>query len=824
MPSFDLTDANAGAVAQICRRLDGLPLAIELAAARVRVLPPEQLASRLDSAFHALGSGSRGAMPRHRTLRAVMDWSHALLSEPERLLLRRLSVFAGGFTLEAAEDVCSADSLRADDVLDLVAALVDRSLVLMRESGGRARYHLLETVRQYAAARLLEAGEEHDLGRRHAEHFIALADEAEPHLTTTGRRIWFERLTEEADNLRQGLAWTRDHAPAQHVRLAGLLCWFWFSSREWLEGRRWLEGAMAMTEAAPGTRVRAQVLFAAGVLATLQAQTALAEPWLEESAATAEAIGDRRLEAYARNYLGLSLVQRGRPEGEIPIRAALWWLREAGDLYGMRLSYLLLASLGMARGELEVAMEDAAEGVRIARLFGQDRELGIALQVLGSVQLMRGDLPAARATLRESLAALHRDPMYLFLARGLDTLARVGFARGEWGEGVRLSGAAAAIRTTIGAEAFALDRASLDEHLAAARAALGEEAFERARAEGGALGLDGAITHALAESARVAEGSDPAARSAAEAGRAEAPAPVVAPDVPPAAGGPGAAGAPTAATSRRDVADPGSAESVSEDRGPAAGHGVGDGIDVRALGPLHITRGARAEAIEWAYARPRELFLYLLSHPEGRTREQIGVVFWPEASAAQVKNSFHVTLHHLRRSLGGADCVLFEDERYRISPAMDVRFDVRTFEDGVAAALRRARSDEPLDALRDALTLYRGHFLSAAGAGDWHLEIHDRLVRLAIDGHVALGGMLVGREEWREAAGVYERLLRIDDLNEEAARGLMLCLARTGQRARALQQYERFVDRLREEIGAEPEPDSTRLAESIRLGASLQAP
>lgn len=355
LPGFTLTAANSAAIVQVRRRLEGMPLAIELAASRVRVLPPEQLAAKLDDAFHALGGGHRTALPRHRTLRAVMDWNYALLSEPERVLLQRRSVFDGGFDLEAAEAACAGGDIAAGAVLDLVAALVDRSLVVMHESAGRARYRLLETVRQYAAERLRAAGEEQEQRGRHAAYFVAFVAAAEPHLITVGRRAWMDVLRRDADNIRQTLGWTREHAPAEHLRLAGMLCWFWFSTRDWLEGRRWLDGALALPEAATPTRERAAARFAAGALATLQAQVAEAAPWLEESAEIAARLGDHQLE---------------------------------------------LSTLAVSRGQLDRAHELTSEGVRIARLFGINRELGIALQMHAGVVLARGDLAQAAVTAR----------------------------------------------------------------------------------------------------------------------------------------------------------------------------------------------------------------------------------------------------------------------------------------------------------------------------------------------------------------------------------------------------------------------------------------
>src|SRR5262245_42819181 len=223
--SFAVTEANAAAVVAVCRRLDGIPLAIELAAARVKALPVEKLNERLDDMFRLLTGGSRTALPRQQTLRALIDWSYDLLSPPERALLRRLSVFAGGWTLEAAEAVCVGDGIEGWEVLDLLTSLVEKSLVLYEEGEGEGRYRLLETVRQYARDRLLEAGESEAAREQHCDWFLALAEEAEPQLW---REVaWVERLEREHDNLRTALEWCAASSPETGLRLAGALHWFW---------------------------------------------------------------------------------------------------------------------------------------------------------------------------------------------------------------------------------------------------------------------------------------------------------------------------------------------------------------------------------------------------------------------------------------------------------------------------------------------------------------------------------------------------------------------------------------------------------------------
>lgn len=759
-PGFTLDDSNAGTVAEICRRLDGLPLAIELAAARVRVLAPEQILARLHDSFRLLTSGHRSAIPRHQTLRATMDWSYALLAPEEQRLLDRLSVFAGGFTLDAAEAACADAQGGPELVLDVLARLVDRSLVTMHEVDSSARYTLLETVRQYASERLRACGEERALRQRHAAYVAALLVEAEPHWIRTTRPRWLGRVHRELDNIRAALAWTREHAPELHLEMTGRLCWFWFATGLWSEARTWSEGALALPVAAAASRPRAATLFSAAVIACMQGNAGVARPWLEEALVLAQAHGDPRLEAYARNYLGMALVHQRAPEADATTRAALAWFRANHDLYGARLSLLLLGSAHVAAGEIARAMPWFEESVAVAREFGLQRELGIALQMLASTVLQLAESPAdlerAAALLHDSLVALQQDPQFYFLARSLDMIGVLVARRGEASAAVTLMGAADAARRRIGANAFPLDRQTVDPWIAQLRTMLGDAAFAAAWAMGSAL---------------------PAA-DAIDCGRAhtQSPTPAVAT----------IAAAPMQATDTR--AD----------------------LVVRGLGPLEVTCGdIRLGRDAWSSARARELLLYLLLHPTGRRREDIGLAFWPEATATQVKNSFHVLLHRLRKTLGRTDLVIVDDERYRINPALDIWFDAAVFEREVRAARRDATR------LAAAIALYRGDLFESEITGDWHFARQDQLRMLFRDALSTLADLQLAAEP-EAATRTLERLVDEDPVREDAHHRLLLCYARRGERDRALQQFERLVAALRTELGAVPSRATAELADRIR--------
>jgi predicted ATPase/DNA-binding SARP family transcriptional activator len=765
LPSFGLTDQNAAAVTQVCRRLDGIPLAIELAAARIKVLSPEQIAQRLDDAFALLTSGSRTALPRHRTLRAAIDWSHALLSEAERLLMRRLSIFAGGFTLEAAEAVCSDERLERWEVLDVLARLVDRSLLGMREHDGAARYHLLETVRQYAFARLEESGEAALLQRRHAELFLALVEEAEPHLPSPRRHQWIARLRPEHDNLRAALAWSAQAADETNVRMVGALYWFWFHLGFWSEGSRWLAEALALPAARERNAARANALLAAGTLAFWRGDAASGQRWLEESRDLWSEVGELRRQGHASIYSGMCTLALSHDPGQAQssVDAAIaifeslddpWWVSHACNAAGA----LLLLQQQVAQ-----ASEQYRKSAALARELGENLGLGIALQGLAEAARRQGDVERALDALRGAFVALRHEHDDMFIARTLETLAFLVLDKGDARGAARFIGAARALRERVGAPVIGVLTLLHDESVAAIQARLGETAFVAALAEGRALTREQAVSLAL--------------------------------------GQPGSAETPVVA---------GTVDGVAASGAPA--------LRVLALGPLEIwLQGTLLPGDAWRYARPRELLLYLLAHPAGRTREQIGLVFWPESSAAQVKNSFHVTLHHLRRTLGGNEWIVLENERYRLSPEMETELDATVFERQMTGALQEARAGAgSVERLRAALALYRGDYLQDELVGDWHLELRDRLGRLYGDGLLALGELLLRAERWAEAAAVYQQVVRREDLHEEGHRRLMLCLARAGERGQALRHYDRLVTLLREELGAEPEAETTALYERLR--------
>lgn len=492
---------------------------------------------------------------------------------------------------------------------------------------------------------------------------------------------------------------------------------------------------------------------------------------LLEAEALAEQVGDARLLAYARNYRGLALTQVMSPEAEEPLRLAQAWLRETGDLYGLRLNFLLHSNHFTGRGDIARATEAAEEGVRVARAFGLDRELAIALQVLGAHVASQGDSERAMSVLREALECMRRDPQPLFVSRGLEMMASCLVTRGAVAEAARLQGAAAANREVIGAGLWRMDSAQLQPAMQQARAVLGDQAFDAAYADGRATDVDTAVEIALETAARLGYSTDDER---------------------------------TTDTSEYRVV------TKTEPSVPT--------LRIRTLGKLEIAvAGAPVPPAAWGYAKARELLLYLVFRPEGRTREQIGVALWPDASTAQVRNSFHVTLHHLRRALGHAEWVTFDRGRYRLDIDGSIEVDAFVLEQELTAALGLARRGKPsLEKLAAAIALYGGDFLEGDPMGDWHLEVRDRLARLHASALEVLGNALLALERYGEAAQVFARLVEQEAVDESAFRSLMLCRARDGDHAGMICEYRRLQAVLRREL------DTTPAAETMELFRRLQ--
>jgi predicted ATPase/class 3 adenylate cyclase len=399
-PAFAATDRNAPVIAQLCRHLDGIPLAIELAATRVKSLPVEQIAERLADRFRLLTGGSRTALPRQQTLRALIDWSYDLLSAPERELFHRLTVFVGGFTLEAAEEVCSSD-----EVLDLLTTLVDKSLLMSEEQGGRARYRMLETLRQYGREKLAQCGREPDLQTRHLAYFLSVAEEAERKLRGSEQAWWLERLDMEHDNLRAALSLppTGEQEAEFGLRLASALWWFWHVRGYFAEGREWL--ALKLAAFSRRTADRAKALNGAAVLARNQGDYTAAHALSLESLEIKRELGDRQGIAASLNNLATLALGQGDYAASRPYyEESLAIERQLGNRQGITSSLIGLGNVALEQGDTEAAHTLYTESLRIKRELGDKRGIATSLAALGNVAFYRSDYAGAQALHQESLS------------------------------------------------------------------------------------------------------------------------------------------------------------------------------------------------------------------------------------------------------------------------------------------------------------------------------------------------------------------------------------------------------------------------------------
>ena len=405
-PSFTVTSGNAPAVAQVCFHLDGIPLAIELAAARIRSLSVEEVNRRLDSRFRLLTGGSRVALPRQQTLRALIDWSYDLLPELEKALLCRLSVFAGGWTLAAAEDV-GASGVEDVDVLDPLTALVDKSLVSYEETNGVGRYHLLETVRQYSEERLAERGETERVRDLHLSWCVALAEAAEPHLQGSEQGAWLAQLETDHDNLRAGLAWGLASlgGTEQEIRLAGALGWFWYVRCHWSEGRVHLAAALAHEGLKGGKRERAEALNHQGRLIRNQGDFMAAHQIFGQALTIAREIGDRKGEGSSLHELGwLAQSQSDFAAAHSYFGLALEAAREVGDQVSEASNLHGLGCVKLALKDLEAARSDYEQALEICQRIGARSREAANLEQLGWLAAHQPGDEAARSYFEQSLA------------------------------------------------------------------------------------------------------------------------------------------------------------------------------------------------------------------------------------------------------------------------------------------------------------------------------------------------------------------------------------------------------------------------------------
>ncbi|HEX6288940.1 MAG TPA: tetratricopeptide repeat protein [Herpetosiphonaceae bacterium] len=534
-PDFALTHENAAVVAEICARLEGLPLAIELATARLKLLSPQSLLARLSNRLTLLTEGTRNLLAHQQTLRRTIDWSYDLLRPAEQTLFRRLAVFVGGWTLEAAEAVCAGDGADALPILDGLASLLDQSLVQQAAgTDGEPRFEMLETIGEYARERLLASDEAAALHGRHAAYYLTLAEQVEPELLGPTQGQWLDRLEQDHDNLRAALRWALEHGAAEMaVRFCAALWRFWYVRSYLNEGRQWLDAALALggdlrcvarakalcgagwMANAHGDLEQAERLFAeslalsrelrdlrgiglalsgVGRLAHLRGDTERAVALYEENLALFRQLGDTEEIAWTLTRLGiLASEQRSYARATTLLEESLASFKAVGYQWGITWALIYLGNVVLEQGDYARATVLFEESLAHFRELGDKGSMATSLKHLGQAALFQGNVEQAAACSRESFM-LYRDAgVKQEIAECLEMMAAIVWAQGAAAWAVRLLGAAASLRDDLGAHPSPAERAHCDDMLAAARQRLGAAAFQAAWAEGRALTPEQAV-------------------------------------------------------------------------------------------------------------------------------------------------------------------------------------------------------------------------------------------------------------------------------------------------------------------------------------------
>jgi DNA-binding SARP family transcriptional activator len=799
---------------QICRRLDGLPLAIELAAAQMRMLSVGQLAERLDDIFTVLAGGPRTAPHRQQALRATLDWSHDLLDDEERVVFRRLAVFCGGFTLTAAEQVAVGSGIGRERVLGLLTRLADKSLLRVDLGDSGARYYMLATVREYALERLDEASEGEAARRAHLRWAVGLVEQVAPrvdggHGGPLGLERELDRLDTETPNLRLALEFAhRCGDPEAALRIAGPLGRFAYLRGHYHEIREWMDAAVMAGADAPAG-LRAKALLGSGRLALLQCDYLPAVRRLEaarrlyrelddaqgvastlqvlgsvareqgryaramelhgESLSIAEAAGDRWAVASAHGYLGFACwLQATFERATEECTVALRMFRELDDVEGVAWSLLSLGTISRLQGDGAQAATLLQESRSLAERIGFREGMAWSLEQLGLLAADRGD-PSAAALLRTSLEIHHDLRDRWRTCSVLEDLAAIALAGSNAEQAARLLAAAEAMRVTIGSVIPPCEKAQHEATMTGARAALGDESFATAWQQGRLAPIDDL--------------------QADLAGRE--------PDRP----GPPSAGR---GSHQRTLADGGKQDSGAS----AASDGL---LRIRMLGAATVHCGETAvTAADWGYAKPREL-LFLLAASPPMTKDQLGAALWPDVSGQRLGHALHTALRALRRALGDTGWVVYSDGRYRFNTARDHESDLETFEQALTAARSARPAAAALPDLRRAVAAYRGDFLAGMAAGEWADTRRDELARSFESALLAVGRLHAAAGRYQPAAAAFRRAIAHEPLNETAHRELMTCWVHLGETARAVRHYQELVELLQEQAGVAPAAETTAL-------------
>jgi predicted ATPase/class 3 adenylate cyclase len=500
-PGFALTEENALTIAKICWRLDGIPLALELAAARVKMLSPEQIYRRLDDRFRLLTAGARTVLPRQQTLSALIDWSYDLLSEKEQALLRRCAVFGGGRTLRAVESVCSGDGIEEWEILDLLQQLIDKSLLSTELADmGTARYVMIESVWEYSRAKLLESGEAHAVRNRHLDYFVKLAEEAEPQLQGPQQGEWIERLAREHGNLKLALEWSTETPSAveRGMRLAGALWRYWEVRSHLKEGREYLSELLSKPESEPRTIARAKALTGAGRLAWCLDDNAAARKLGYQAILLHRETGNARMAALICSWVGFAAFSEGDPDfARKRFDESIAYGRAHQDSLALATGLAGLGTLAGAAGDYATARAYKHESLAAYQAVGDVWVVGLIAWSLSRVAIAQHDLDAARQYLRDALTAAEQLGNEWLIPYLLEGFGDIALGENDPRRCANLYGAAEVMRQQHGLGLPPTEKLARDQVLNRLRAALPPAEFETAWTEGRALGQDAALRLAI---------------------------------------------------------------------------------------------------------------------------------------------------------------------------------------------------------------------------------------------------------------------------------------------------------------------------------------
>lgn len=905
-PGFALTAKNGPVIASICRRLDGLPLAIELAAARVKLLTVEQIEERLDRAISLLAHGKPDPSARHQTLRAALDWAFQFLNQDEQLLLRRLSVFSGPFTLGMAESVCASVAGTEDgrsigdrmETLDVLTGLAEKSFILLlpRDGETEATYRLLEVIRQYAREELERSGEAAATRHRYLDWCLAWAEESVRHLEGAEQGKWLSKFERMQEHFRASLRWASTSRRVEEgLRLSIALTRFWLKgSME--EGRTWLEELLnldAGQRLSGGTRVSertlAYALAMSGRLGVRQGDDAHGVLRGEASLTIFRALGDQAGLLVALNLLALAAADTGdysratgmyeealgisRQSGEARMTGVL--LNNLGLMYYERQEYNRaaplweqvyviaerngfeapldnLGCLAMMKGDLDGADELLQRQWQAATESDNKYDLAVIAMDLGELARRKGDLTRARNLLESALS----------WNRAMNYQVRIGENLVYLGHTARNLGEFQAAQKLYESSLPYLQKTNYTRFLSQAQTALGTlevmqgrdeaalpflyEGLRIAESQSHRLCAVEAVEEIAAVWARGGQGRDAARLILYAAAERERVGGVVAPVELPRyeqliADLEGMLERENSRLIRSEARARGFEQVVKEvlDRAPRpvskhAGdaaspinsHPSGPQLSIYALGPTRVTLGSRAlTGRDWKYVKAKELLYYLVLNPPA-SKSQIGLDLWPDASSEQLRRNLHQTMYHLRRALGDAGWIQYLEDAYAFAHGRGYWCDALELEEHLRAAgsmgvpeglspQGRARAIEHLEA---GVRLWRGDLLQDLDAGEWALIRREAMRQSYLRSLLDLGQLLILEARYRDAAATFERALTLDNYLEAAHRGLMRALARQGDAAAALRHFKELRALMRNELAAEPSPETMMLNDRLRRG------